>query len=227
MNVFLLCGTFPAVCRCLGPVLETRLSSRAELLCTRCGLSPFDWLSAVCRRWPAVWMSPPPGADGTAVGKVPSYRKQTKKKIQWESVQSWGLFEKLCNSYFSYYLLLLTFAWLRCTGLCWWHPSCCRLWCDRVRPGSAGTGRAHSPPETSLKKELKVWTSADAQVDHKRHLDSLCCEGFIISSDPTKTVTSSCHCADKNTTKTVFSKNQENQILDEGSTMSHTFYKRI
>lgn len=51
-----------------------------------------------------------------------------------------------------HYFLLLTSAWRRCTGPCWWRPSCCRPSCDRVRPGSAGTGRARSPLETSLEK---------------------------------------------------------------------------
>ena len=50
------------------------------------------------------------------------------------------------------YFLLLTSAWRRCTGPCWWRPSCSRPSCDRVRPGSAGTGRARSPLETSLER---------------------------------------------------------------------------
>lgn len=48
-----------------------------------------------------------------------------------------------------------TSAWPRCTGPCWWRPSCCRPWSGRARPGSGGRGRARSPPGTSLRGREK------------------------------------------------------------------------
>lgn len=56
--------------------------------------------------------------------------------------------------YFNIQMIMhvLTFAWQSSRVPYWWRPSYCLLLSYHVLPESAGTARAHSPPETGLKR---------------------------------------------------------------------------
>lgn len=103
--------------------------------------------------------------------------------LQWD--RCWVQFGFTITQRLKVMFCCSTSAWLRSTRPCWWRPSCHRPLSDRVPPGSAGRGRARSPPATGLRDSQRI--------HFRRRSNGLETQSISPKSERCGHVRSSCH----------------------------------